>query len=239
MPRIRTIKPEMWESEKTGTLSPLGRLLFIGLISLADDDGLGRSEVRLLRSKLFPYDHHNTTKRLPTALKELQKRKLVVFYKCPEGCEYYWIPGFKDNQRIDKYYPSPLPKPDGFFPYSKNDSRKVSSGMEVEKEKEKEVEGEHDSPCESPEIGTVYSRLVQQWNSLGNVEPIGVEKGARWIRVAESRGATLQEIESLFWDESKCKGKAMFNLLREIWPDGNNSSLHDEMLKTFCEEPDE
>ncbi|GAB1345047.1 hypothetical protein [Gemmatimonas sp.] len=39
MPRIRTIKPEMWQDEKLVRLPDVTRLIFIGLVSLADDAG--------------------------------------------------------------------------------------------------------------------------------------------------------------------------------------------------------
>lgn len=38
-PRIRSIKPEMWQDEDFGLLDPEAQLLFIGLISHADDHG--------------------------------------------------------------------------------------------------------------------------------------------------------------------------------------------------------
>jgi len=37
--RIRSIKPEFWKSETVAALSPLARLLFIGLWNYADREG--------------------------------------------------------------------------------------------------------------------------------------------------------------------------------------------------------
>ena len=39
MARIRTIKPEFWTDEKLAPLSPICRLTFLGLVSMADDAG--------------------------------------------------------------------------------------------------------------------------------------------------------------------------------------------------------
>ena len=39
MARIRTVKPDIWTDEKFVELSPLARLLFIGLWNFADDEG--------------------------------------------------------------------------------------------------------------------------------------------------------------------------------------------------------
>lgn len=55
MARIRTIKPEFWADEKLGPLDPLTRLVFLGLISQADDAGRVLDSVKLLDGLLFPY----------------------------------------------------------------------------------------------------------------------------------------------------------------------------------------
>lgn len=54
MARIRTIKPEFWQDEKLAPLDPLTRLVFIGMISQADDAGRLVDSVRLLDGLLFP-----------------------------------------------------------------------------------------------------------------------------------------------------------------------------------------
>ena len=52
MARIRTIKPEFWEDEDVGRLSPMARLLFIGSWSLADDEGLLTWSASFLKAKI-------------------------------------------------------------------------------------------------------------------------------------------------------------------------------------------
>ena len=42
MARKRMIDPNIWQSEDFSKLSTLGKLVFIGLFSLADDEGRGR-----------------------------------------------------------------------------------------------------------------------------------------------------------------------------------------------------
>ena len=54
MARIRTIKPEFWADEKMSPLSPLDRLVFLGLVSLADDAGRLLDNVRVIDAQLFP-----------------------------------------------------------------------------------------------------------------------------------------------------------------------------------------
>ena len=111
MARIRTIKPELWESEKTGRLSPLARLTFIGLISLADDEGRGRAGIGFLMGRLHPYGVGVTPQLLSESLQEIENVGLAQLYDGADGCSFYALPGFKDNQKIDRPSPSKLPAP--------------------------------------------------------------------------------------------------------------------------------
>lgn len=54
MARIRTIKPEFWGDEKLAPLSPLTRLVFLGLISMADDRGRLTDNVKRIDAFIFP-----------------------------------------------------------------------------------------------------------------------------------------------------------------------------------------
>mgnify|MGYP001567924316 FL=1 len=80
MPRIRTIKPEMFESERLGRCTPLARLTFVGLIALADDEGRGRGSLDWLKGRLHPYDA-KSKRNLFKAINELAKTGLVKFYQ--------------------------------------------------------------------------------------------------------------------------------------------------------------
>ena len=54
MARIRTMKPEFWQDEKLAPLAPIHRLVFLGLISHADDAGRLVDNIKLLDGLLFP-----------------------------------------------------------------------------------------------------------------------------------------------------------------------------------------
>ena len=111
MPRIRTIKPEFWESEKVGSLSTGARLLFVGLISQADDEGRGRGSDRYLTSRLFPYDDPRIIRHIRRWVSEISEVGLAVFYDGKDGCRYYQLEGFKEHQKIDRAKESKLPAP--------------------------------------------------------------------------------------------------------------------------------
>jgi hypothetical protein len=54
MARIRTLKPTVWLSPQIMNLSHGARLLFIGLITQADDEGRGIADIRRSRPSIFP-----------------------------------------------------------------------------------------------------------------------------------------------------------------------------------------
>ncbi len=109
MARIRSIKPDIWDDERFGRLSLAARLLFIGLISQADDSGRMRANERLVSSKVFPYDNPAA---VDTAglLVELNSMGMITLYSV-NGFEYLEIPGFTRHQKIDKPSPSVMPGP--------------------------------------------------------------------------------------------------------------------------------
>ncbi len=55
-PRIRSLKPEFFRDEKVQRLPVQARLLMIGLISHADDEGRLDGDPRAVNSQVFPHD---------------------------------------------------------------------------------------------------------------------------------------------------------------------------------------
>ena len=136
--RIRSIKPEFWESESLGRVSREARLLFIGLFSCCDDHGRARASSRLLASRLFPYDD-DALKKLPSWIAELQKEGCIRIYKANDET-YLDIPKWLNHQKIDKPSASKLPPFEGI----REDSREFeknslgTGNREEEQGKEKE-----------------------------------------------------------------------------------------------------
>lgn len=96
--RIRTVKPEFWTDEKTGTLSLPAALLFLAMFNLADDKGRLRGVPSLLKAQAFPYRPEID---IEAALSELLGRKLVRPYKVG-GQSYLEIVNFLKHQVINK-----------------------------------------------------------------------------------------------------------------------------------------
>ena len=122
--RIRTIKPEFWESETLGRVSREARLLFVGLFSCCDDSGRTRASSRLLASRLFPYDD-DALENLPVWLDELVAAKCVRIYVV-DGETFLDIPNWLKHQKIDKPSQSKLPEFRVEFEKPREDSRKIA-----------------------------------------------------------------------------------------------------------------
>jgi len=108
-PRIRSIKPEMWQDEKIGELSRDARLLFIGLVTMADDEGRLRALSPAILGHIFPYDEDAVSK-LKRWMREVIDSGLVIAYKVG-GVPYLQLTGWRKHQVINKPNSSELPPP--------------------------------------------------------------------------------------------------------------------------------
>lgn len=108
MARARNIKPGFFINDELAEIDPLGRLLFVGLWTIADREG--RLEYRPARIKVetLPYDNCDIEK----LLEELEKRQFILTY-FHEGSRYIQITNFTKHQnphRNEK--PSEIPAPE-------------------------------------------------------------------------------------------------------------------------------
>src|SRR6185369_10598356 len=109
MARIRTIKPDFWTHEKVLGLSPLARLMFIGMWNFADDYGRMDYAPRSIKARIFPTDDTVTVESVKSMLGELSSQDLIIVYSAKDR-EYLEITGW-EHQRIDKRQPSKIPGP--------------------------------------------------------------------------------------------------------------------------------
>jgi hypothetical protein len=107
--RIRTLKPEVWEDEKVGQVSREARLLFVGLITYADDDGRFRAMPSQVVGHIYPYDQ-DAPRRLAKWMNELASVGLILLYE-RDGVQYGVIPNFRKHQRISHPKESLIPPP--------------------------------------------------------------------------------------------------------------------------------
>lgn len=110
MARIRTTKPSFWGSGTVAKLSRDARLLALGLISMADDDGRFLGSTAAINGFVFPNDDL-PPKAVRRWLDELAKVGLIREY-VHDGVSYAAFPSWHEHQVINRYTPSVLPEPD-------------------------------------------------------------------------------------------------------------------------------
>lgn len=106
MARNRTISPKLWSNPKLCRMSPVPRLLFVGLVSLADDAGNVLAEPFYLWQQLFAGDGKTNETAVASAREELIRAKLVELYHV-DDVEYIHHPNFERHQQMNRRY-SPL-----------------------------------------------------------------------------------------------------------------------------------
>jgi hypothetical protein len=114
--RIRTIKPEFWRSDDVTALPFDLRLLFIGLWSYVDDNGVGVDDYRRIAADLFALEEDQVAIRefIRDGLATLSRRSLIVRYKI-NGTLLVYIPSWDEHQRVDKPGKPRYPRPPGDF----------------------------------------------------------------------------------------------------------------------------
>lgn len=105
--RIRSLKPELFRDEKVQRLPRDARLLFVGLIAHADDEGRLDGDTRIIRSLVFPMDDL-PLKTVDHLLNQISGLGLVYRYTADD---YTWIEirGWAKHQSVNRPTPSRIP----------------------------------------------------------------------------------------------------------------------------------
>jgi hypothetical protein len=106
-------------------LTHSGRLMFVGLITQADDEGRGLADERRLKAAVFPGDDCKLAD-VEGWLADVEKQSLCLIYDGPHG-RLYQLTGWH-HQKVPKAQPSNYPPPTGFIPkHSSNGIGTVSN----------------------------------------------------------------------------------------------------------------
>jgi hypothetical protein len=97
MPRIRTIKPEFWADEKVSPLDPVTRLVFLGLISMADDCGRLVDNLKQIDAFIFPETEDSAREALANLSRISRVRRGVTH----SGQKVIQIANWESHQKID------------------------------------------------------------------------------------------------------------------------------------------
>jgi hypothetical protein len=209
--RIRSIKPEFWESESLGRVSREARLLFIGLFSCCDDVGRARASSRLLASRLFPYDD-DAFKKLPAWIAELERQGCIRLYQVA-GESYLDIPKWLNHQKIDKPSASKLPS----FDDSREDSRGFEKNSLGTGNREEEQGKEGDScaqPNPDPEADSLRSRINKWFRRREGTEWQASElKALKLVVKLKTPESDLQLLDARYETKNKYRRKDILTLL--------------------------
>lgn len=113
--RIRSIKPEFWRSDDIAALPISARLLFIGLWSYVDDNGVGSDKISSIAADLFAADLEvdpaETFRRVSADTTCLETRGLIVRYRA-DGKALLYVTNWDRHQvvrnpSLGKKYPLP------------------------------------------------------------------------------------------------------------------------------------
>ena len=113
--RIRSIKPEFWRSDDIDALSIPDRLLFIGLWSYVDDNGVGLFSLKDIAADLFAgdmaRDSQETLRRVSEGLGTLSRHGLIEVYRVDDK-DYLHVTHWSRHQKITHPGKARYPLPD-------------------------------------------------------------------------------------------------------------------------------
>ena len=112
--RIRNIKPEFWRSDDIASLCFFNRLLFIGLWSYVDDNGVGKYHLIDICADLFAADlagdSTETLRRVSEGLSVLETQKLITLYQ-QDGQKFLFINNWERHQKVHNPNKPRYPRP--------------------------------------------------------------------------------------------------------------------------------
>lgn len=154
--RIRTIKPDFWAHPVMGKQSDVAKLLAIGLLNLADDEGYFFADAKLIRNAIRPFDDDSgiTT----VALRELSGIGYISIRNHPTHGDIGKVESFAAHQVINKPKDSIIK---GLYDYG-SDTVAIPDSYRLEgkgKEQGKERKG---PPPAHPDFETATPKLIDR-----------------------------------------------------------------------------
>jgi hypothetical protein len=205
MARRRMIDPGLWASGHNTKLIYRQRLLFIGLISNADDEGRIKGNPNYIRAVVFPYDDIPGNEILDD-LNLLESEKMISQYMV-EDVRYIQLSKWKDFQTINRPQLSKIPsaiddKVNSSMNESVNESRTNSrlrevKGIKKENTQKKKNEVVYNFENHNKEVPFVIA-FWKQWVNPNSQEAIaGSPTPTEKKQIMDYAFAYSQDIE--FW----------------------------------------
>ncbi|MEI3845346.1 MULTISPECIES: hypothetical protein [unclassified Microbacterium] len=203
MARIRTIKPEFWDSPGTAQASLRARLFFIAMWNWADDWGIGTANPKQLIGFAFPNDDDVTVADFPRLRTEVAECYGVQWYEV-EGRPYYCIPSWDNHQKNERRASRRNPTPDQGIPVdteTRGSSVQTRGGSPVGTgEQGNRGTGEQihahppDARASAPKIAS--KQVDELFDSFWSVWPLkkGKQPARKAFEKAIKSGASLEQI---------------------------------------------
>ncbi len=220
MARIRTIKPEFWTSEQIVECSPNARLMFIGLMNFADDNGVHPAKPMRIKMQVFPGDAFSASE-IEGFLDELQAAGLIQIYEV-DGESFLMITGFTKHQKIDQ--PSyKFPLPNGKVPDNPRRRRGQSSENDRQKDGECSSNSQRTDDKGSPPEGKGMEGSGKEGNGEEKDSGAGKQRKPKRAtqlpddfepndnnrQVAADQGVSIHDQLPQFRDYHRAKGSTM------------------------------
>lgn len=159
MARIRTIKPELLEDEKTATLDDIEWRLFVSMIMMADDYGNLRAAHAKLAGSAF-WGSPKPLDVIAAALARLEAVGLVRAYRVADQV-YAHLRGWDKHQRVDKPGKPQCPLPPAELPReSRETPENPRETLAPDRDRDQDLEKDREPPAPArsagPEAGTVH-----------------------------------------------------------------------------------
>lgn len=189
MARIRTIKPEFWQDEKLSPLAPLDRLVFLGLICMADDAGRVLDNAKVIDAFIFP----STDDRSHESLMRLSARSRIERGVTASGQPVVQILNWQKHQRVQ--HPSlksclpPIAHKHKALPAPSRDSHESRPS---------ENGGPHEvlAPHTTDQRPTTNDLRAEEGAAAATPEALGLEALADYLRSARNPRAIRAEVQA-------------------------------------------
>ena len=175
MARKRMIDPSLWGDEGFLELSDKAKLLYIGLISHADDEGKGKGSPRGLKAIVFPTDNISI-EAICGLKKEVHTHMNVMFYEVDEK-EYYKLNKWKAYQSINHPKPSCVPDPVPLRDDSGNDTVTIP---ERSPQLTNKLTNKGSSPTAQGDSGSSLQYLREIFENFWEIYPKKTQKTKAW-----------------------------------------------------------
>lgn len=106
----RMLDSRLWANEHFGEMPMMARLLLLGIINHADDQGRIKGKLMYLRTEIFRYDTDVTNEQVAECLKRIEANGTIECYQA-DGKDCIQLLNWWDYQSLQFAAPSDMPRP--------------------------------------------------------------------------------------------------------------------------------